>query len=422
MNVWMSIFNTTTQNLENHNRKNSVPANTKIYLKQKFNQLIGSVKLFIALDSSIAFTDNHLIDSGLIRGLFEYGEDSEIRRMRDELKDTFFIAAERNLLLFKDNRIKKEGPEAIVRERFDLSRKYNMIHSAAFGNEGNWEHIDNYDEITKELPGVKNAFQFLIELFDRIPKTNIIDNPQKEDSFGRSFEHLYEIEKGNFPRNISYLIEGFLKKYSVDLMRTRTKFYDYLKENNLGQTDQELLNRLFTDKIYNNIVPLEAQSYNFADWGNYYIFPKDDISRVINVDNTINKSFPKIDALFKKGEMFNFLASRKLSDINLIQDDIRSWMLSDSSKKVRRKAKSVLWDLYQTEDGKIHNKDLTKSGLTIIQNLVESYSEATMGLVIPILKSAVNAFDWVQFLYLTKIDPEYKSTITIIDKVLSNQE
>ncbi|MCL5612000.1 MAG: hypothetical protein M1485_05530 [Chloroflexi bacterium] len=93
MDIWLSAHNTTTQGLKDFLSQSAPDDRQKQFLVEKFNQLIGSVKLFMSLDQSVGFTDNHIVDSGLIRGLFRYSNDTTIRRLRDELKDTLFKAA-----------------------------------------------------------------------------------------------------------------------------------------------------------------------------------------------------------------------------------------------------------------------------------------------------------------------------------------
>ena len=110
MDIWLSAFNTTTQGLNQFISRSTPDDLQKRYLTGKFYQLIGSVKLFVSLDQSIGFTDNHIIDSGLIRGLFRYSNNSAIRRLKDELKDTLFNAADKIIYVY-DNRVSKDDPE-----------------------------------------------------------------------------------------------------------------------------------------------------------------------------------------------------------------------------------------------------------------------------------------------------------------------
>lgn len=422
MDIWMNVFNTTTQSLTGLLSQSLPDENTKLYLKGKFNELIGSVKLFSALDQGMGFIDNNFIDSGLLRGLFRYGNDPEVRILRDETRKTLFDSAEK-IIYVHDNRIEGKSPESLIKERFNLTRKAKMIPSASFGDEKRWEEITSYDDAISKIPEVKHMFRFLIELLERIPKENIVKSPQNAKSFGNMLEFIYKDESAFLNQEVSYKINRYLDEQSDPAKRDRSDFYKYA-EKNFTHEEQAILHNLFTDRIYNQIVPWESRSmYRFEDWGGFTALDQGKISLIYNLDKLGDETETAMETLFRKGKMFNFLARQNPTTIKSIRAKVRQWELTDPDDRPENFGKEILWDLYNSNDGDSLNKAYTNSGLNLIENIAQTFDKSKMlGVVVPKLHKINEIVKPIKFFYLTKRNEEFKATIELINNALSGRK
>ncbi len=425
-NIWMSLWNTTTQGLNQLISQSAPDEIQKRYLKSKFNKLVGSLKIFLSLDQTIGFIDNNLIDSGLIRGLYKYKGDPEIRLLKDELKDTLLNAAD-NIFYFYDGRIEKDDPESLIKERFEKTvGKYKFIHSAAFGNESNWQGIDSYHEFIKAIPEYKDIFGFLIDLLEKMPKENIIRNPQKQDTYGLMLDYYYGREKNNFQDQIGFYISNYLLDYKKPEDRTRSNLYDYADKSFHPET-ANAVKRLFADKLYNQIVPWVTQSeYQFKPWDDFWGTKElyDKVYKAKTEDESSDNLRISIERLFQNGKAFNFIASQKPDTISDIRKSVRSYFVSDT-KNQGNLARNLIRKMYVSKRGDELNKSYTDIGLDTV-SLVSTGLSQTMyiSLVVPILKKVNDYRPEIEFMFLTLPwqDTEYNELIDIFEKALSKDE
>ncbi len=426
MDIWMSIFNTTTQGLRDFPSRSNPDSLQKDYLKEKFNKLIGSIKLFKALDQSFGFTDNHLIDSGLIRALFRYSNDSEIRRMKDELKDIFFASADKIIYVF-DNRVTNDAPATLVRDRFNKTvgeAHRSFIHSAAFSNENEWKHIDKYEDLIKSYPEYKHVFTFLIELLEQIPSENKIDNPIKEDSFHHRLEDMYQSKKGEFQDNVRFRIGEYFQEFKNKKTEShRSSFYDFMKPH-LQEDAAIVLHRFFTDHTYNLLAPWELGGrYSFEEWDAFSILPEG-IPKVYKTppsvdDNLLDKLYISIEQLSQKGENFLSLASQNIEIIEQIQADVRKELLKDKPN-TKKLAFNTLLKLYSAENPEEASDQIVDLVLESVPPIVSVMAKLKgWGLITPFLKEAHQKKRLVEFMYLSAFNTEYKNVTGLFDEILS---
>ncbi len=421
MDVWMSIYNTTSQKLKEFNSDRNISLQHKSFLFGKYKELVGSVKLFLSLDQSMAFSDNHIIDSGLLRGLFRHSNDSKVRRLRDELKDTFFNAADNGKLFYVyDSRISGGTKEAVVKDRFNLTVNDGgrFLHSAAYGDENNWSSISSYDEIKKTLPEYNEIFSFLIDLLERIPKRNMVESKQKRTSFGEMLQERFEtLDKPLMQDNVVKIIGDFLLENPID-KRNRSAFYDFTKEKFLRKEDG-ILHRVFTDKIYNSVDRKELQTdFSFEDWDRYDKFSKDELGLIYKAGKLPTSTGRDVEALFNKGKMFNFLASADLDTINEVRQSVKSFLLMGRSND-KQVGKKVLWQIYTAHRGKQLETNLQMdlgTGLEIVKFLAELNKIA---LQIPLIDVIIDNAQRLFFMSLTSNFGENKAIISTINKALS---
>ncbi len=421
MDIWLSAYNTTSQGLNHFISQNSPDDIQKKYLIEKFNQLIGSVKLFMSLDQSIGFTDNHIIDSGLLRGLFRYNNDSTIRRLKHELKDTLFNAAN-NIIYVYDNRVSKDDPESLIKGRFELTTK-GFLHSAAFGNEANWNGIETYSDLTNKIPEYKAIFDFLIELLERMPKENIVPNPQKRDTYGLMVDYHYDLEKSDFQEEPGFTIYSYLKEVKKPSERTRTNFYNYL-ENHLDSVTSDAVKVLFADQLYNRIaIQALKNKYSFEEWNNFggtqEMFNK--VYKPKLQEQPKDKLQISIQRLYQKGKMFNFLASQNPETISRIRNKVRSSFIADETEGSKRNlAKDIMWELYNSAHGDDVNKAYTDASLDAISIVSDNLSPIkSFSFVVPVLKWLNDQGKTFKFFCLTTFNSQYKDLIDVFEHALS---
>ncbi len=423
MDIWLSAYNTTTQGLNQFISQSTPDDRQKQFLTEKFNQLIGSVKLFMSLDQSIGFTDNHIVDSGLIRALFRYSNDTAIRRLKNELKDTLFNAADKIIYVY-DNRVSKDDPESLIKGRFELTTK-NFIHSAAFGNEANWNGVETYNDLVNNIPEYKHIFGFLIELLERIPKENIIANPQKPDTYGLMIEDNFDIEKNYFQDSPRLAIRTYLKEFADPAKRTRSNLYKHL-ETNLDSGSADAVKILFADQLYNRIAieALKPKNYAFEEWNIFYgtreIFDK--VYKPKKDEEPRDKLSISIERLYQKGKMFNFLASQNIQTISKIQSKVRSSLMDDTKAKENKRkfAKNIMWDLYNSERGDELNKAYTHASLDAISIVSDNLSLIkNFGFVVPSLKWLSEHGSTFKFFCLTTFNSDYRNLIDVFEHALS---
>jgi len=434
MDIWMSAFNTTTQALTSLVSQKIPDENQKNYFKEKFNKLIGSIKLFVALDQSMGFTDNNLLDSGLIRGLYRYSNDPDIRRMKDEFQETLSYAADR-IIYFYDNRVSNDKPVSLVKDRVNITTKVKegekkrFIHSAAFANENNWEGIENYDALITAFPEYKSIFHFFIQLLEKMPLENKIANPQKKYSFGRMLTSTYDSEKEYLHERIKYKIYDYLNSKNKHEDMDRSDFYRFMGDG-LDPESNLALHRLFTDRIYNQIVPWEESRFLFAEWDGIQSSPED-VSRIYKETpksdaNTKKQNFISVEQLYSKGKMFNFIASQNLEIVKSIHSTVRSNLLNENPKNAGKIAHDALWRMYQSNQGEQINSPFVEAGIDTISEIADSVMPIKgFRFVTPILKKAYEARQRLVFEFMVLsplIGKDYKEMIKLFEQILTKSE
>jgi len=446
MSVWLGNLNTTSQSLNNFYSSDSID---KIipYIKQHFYSVISSIKLFYTLDLRMGIVDNYLIDSGLLRLLFRYRADDRIGRMLEEFTITIGKIAENSkLIYFYDNRINKNLYTNIIQKRFDITVKSKekgskFTHSAAFRDEKNWEGIKNYNSLLNEIEEYKLINDFLQELISKIPKKYVEKNPQLPDSFGRILTKYYNTRKKIhiFSNDFTNIMESYFMKFKGNFSKmNRSNFDIHLSEKYKGKDPKDItiIKRLFSDKVYNLIIPEEATNkknyYNFETWYDFNIPNIENINNIYQMPigkpkNLVFSDFPlSAKGLYMKNEIFRFIGTINIDRIEKMRKDIHESHLGEHFDKEKGKIlKSVLWAFYLRKYKKFDNS-FPKFNLNILKPLVEFIGKIYAGdqfeVLIPKILNYSGIFHTFRFYSFIKFNKEWKELRKIIDYALSGGE
>ena len=314
-------------------------------------------------------------------------------------------------------------PKSLIRERLELTTKSRFLHSAAFGNEANWSGIETFNDLIDKIPEYKYIFSFLIELLEKLPKENIVPNPQKPDTYGLMLDYHYDLEKSDFQDEPGFTIYSYLKEITEPTKRTRTNFYNYL-ESHLDSNIADAVKILFADQLYNRIaIQALKNKYSFEEWNNFggtqETFNK--VYKPKRKEQPQDKLQISIQRLYEKGKMFNFLAYQNLETILRIRGKVRSSLLMDETKENKRKvARNIMWDLYNSGHGDDVNKAYTNASLDAVSIVSENLSPIkSFSFVVPVLKWLNEHGKTFKFFCLTTFNSEYRDLIDLFEQALS---
>ncbi len=264
MAVWMDNFNTTDHSLIGKNSKDFIDHGyIHRYIREKKYSLLGSMKYYYLFDDDIYLSDNHLIDSGFFRVLYENDESIELRK---EFETLFDNAIENNKICYLyDSRITGyDNAEDLIRQRFNktIGKENKFIHSAAFSDEKNWQDINDFNDLMKS-DNFKKYQAFFVKLIACLQL--LIDNKRVRPS---------PIEKNTFKKHLEYYIDSETKDElgaaqiffnyinSTDKV-DRSTLYDYIDEVRGPNTRQpevaEPIKELIVNEIYNDLIPNELR-------------------------------------------------------------------------------------------------------------------------------------------------------------------
>lgn len=411
---WMGQFNTTTQSLNKY-LCNEYDRNFENYIRNLFTILVGNIKLQIALDQRVILQDNHLVDSGLIRALFKYGNYPEIGRMLRELKELMLTFGD-HFLYVHDNRISNDNPDSLVLERFNLTANSNYVHSASFGDE-RWSDISDEKSLKNELPEYKHIFLFLIDFVERIPSENIISNPQQDGIFIELLKTDYENNKNNYIDYVSTQLRICIDRFSNDRVSlNRSGLYSHF-DNTLGRERSAVAKRLIADQVYSDMVPKGLESLNFrVDTTELAtIFTDQDLKGVYKEEVLMGEKnsidLTSNDCLSNKYEIYLLVSSLTAEELKSLRNTVRSLTIYQKDKdKIINKVLSEMYSVYKARKSSSLNafRDISAS----IKVLPEGY----VSTIIP-----VRALDRLSFLYTRHFNPGWKKLSEKVDLALSGK-